>query len=97
MDILAVEPGHPRTLVFVEVRSHTTSRFGAPEESVDRRKVTRVYRAAGALRALGTLPDGRPLPRLPWRVDLLAVDERPRLARGIGGPTVRHVRALERS
>ncbi|MDQ3870771.1 MAG: YraN family protein, partial [Chloroflexota bacterium] len=69
IDILAVEPGPPATLVFVEVRSHTTGRFGTPEESVDRDKVRRLYRAAATLGRMGRLPGGAPLPRLPWRVD----------------------------
>jgi putative endonuclease len=94
IDLLCLDPGPPRTIVVVEVRSHATSRFGPPEESVDRRKVLRLYRAAGALRGLATLAGGQPLPRLPWRVDLLAVDAAPALARGVGGPVIRHVRGL---
>ena len=106
IDIVAVEPPQqdsqrdpahaPRaaTLVFVEVRTHTTSRFGAPEESIDRRKVGRLYRSAFALSRLGRLPDGTALPRGPWRVDVLGVDLRPRLTAGVGGPEVRHIRAV---
>ena len=82
------------TLVFVEVRSHTTSRFGLPEESVDRRKVARLYRSAQALLRLGRLPDGSRLPRLRWRVDLIAVDVQPALGEGVGGAAMRHVRGL---
>jgi Holliday junction resolvase-like predicted endonuclease len=94
IDLLCLDPGPPPTIVVVEVRSHATSRFGAPEESVDRRKVLRLFRGAAALRRLGTLPGGQPLPRLPWRIDLLAVDAAPALARGIGGPVIRHLRGL---
>lgn len=91
---MAIEPGPPATLVFVEVRSHSTSRFGSPEESVDRRKVSRLYRAAGTLRRAGRLPDGAPLPRLPSRIDLIAVDLGPHLAAGVGGPIIRHLAGL---
>jgi putative endonuclease len=77
LDIVAVEPGTGPsvggTLVFVEVRSARDGRFGAPEESVVGRKAARTYRAALALLRAGTLPDGRALPRLPWRVDVVAV------------------------
>jgi Holliday junction resolvase-like predicted endonuclease len=79
----------------VEVRSRSTSRFGTPEESVDRRKIARLYRAAASLRASGALPDGTPLPRLPWRVDLVALDDAPAIGPGAGGPSLRHIRAVE--
>lgn len=95
IDLVAVEPGPPDVLVFVEVRSHATSRFGAPEESVDRRKIARLYRAASTLGLGGTLPDGTRLPRLPWRIDLVAVDDAPSLGLGLGGPAIRHVRSVE--
>ncbi len=95
IDLLAVEPGTPGTLVVVEVRTRATGRFGTPEESVDGRKVGRLYRAAAALRAARALPDGTPLPALPWRVDLLAVDDAPAIGPGAGGPSIRHLRALE--
>lgn len=105
LDIVAVEPGPGPahgggTLVFVEVRSARDGRFGAPEESVVGRKAARTYRAALALLRLGALPDGRALPRLPWRVDVVAVT-------GLGadrldGPAgalprlrVRHVRGID--
>lgn len=101
IDVVAVEPadragaaGRGATLVFVEVRSHTTSRFGLPEESVDRRKVTRLYRSAQALIRIGRLPDGSRLPRLRWRVDLIAIDVRPALGEGLGGAAIRHVRGV---
>jgi putative endonuclease len=95
IDLLAVEPGPPRAIVVVEVRTRATSRFGTPEESVDRRKVARLYRAAAALRARGCLSDGTAIPSLTWRVDLLAVDDAPALGPDAGGVTFRHVRALE--
>ena len=60
LDIIGIEPGTPPCLVFVEVRSHTNSRFGSPEESVSAAKLARTYRAAFALLRLAQLPDGTP-------------------------------------
>jgi putative endonuclease len=80
IDILAIDPGPPAELVFVEVRSATSDRFGTPEERVDRDKVVHLYRASRAL----TSPHG-----LRRRVDLVVVDRR------TGTPRIRHLRALE--
>jgi putative endonuclease len=75
LDIVAVDPGPPATLVAVEVRSRTSDRFGSQEERLDGAKVRRLYRAMTALRTVAALPDGAPLPTgLAWRVDLVAVD-----------------------
>jgi Holliday junction resolvase-like predicted endonuclease len=94
IDLIAVEPGLPPTLVFVEVRSSRTDRFGTPEESVGERKLARVYRAAFVLLRERRLPDGRPLPPLRWRLDLVAVDEHPAIGPEAGGPVMRHVRGV---
>jgi putative endonuclease len=80
IDILAIDPGPPAELVFVEVRSATSDRFGAPEERVDREKVAHLYRASRALTANYGLRR---------RVDLVVVDHRS------GRSVVRHLRALE--
>jgi putative endonuclease len=87
IDLLCVDPGPPRTLVSVEVRSLRTSAFGAPEERVDRAKVGRLYRSLAALSASGDLDPG--LRQLPRRVDLVVVDRR------TGRAQVRHLRGLE--
>lgn len=87
IDIVAVEPVQPATLVVVEVRGLHSSLFGSPEERVDAGKVRRLYRAATALRQQGTL-DGIELP-VAWRVDLVIVDARESEVR------IRHLRALE--
>jgi putative endonuclease len=82
IDILAVDPGPPRELVCVEVRSAKSPAFGAPEERVDRLKVGRLYRSMSRLdRSVGH--------GLVRRVDLVVVDNR------AGKPTVRHLRRLE--
>ena len=94
MDLVAVDPGPPEFLVFVEVRSNVSGRFGAPEESVAGRKLRRTYRAALALLRAGSLPSGMPLPRGPWRVDVIAVEHGPALGRDLGGPMIRHLRGV---
>jgi len=87
IDILAIDPGPPSTLVLVEVRSLRTAAFGEPEERVDRAKVGRLYRALARLGSSFELADG--LGRLPRRVDLVVVDQRS------GRTEIRHLRTLE--
>jgi putative endonuclease len=94
VDIVALDPGPPATLVAVEVRSRSSARFGPPEASVDQAKVRHCYRAMGALRRAGRLADGTHLPPLPWRVDLVAVELDVALEAGIRRPRVRHLRAV---
>ena len=84
IDILAVDPGPPPTLVVVEVRSLRTAAFGAPEERVDRRKVGHLYRALGSLGSFLETEEG--VGRLPRRVDLVIVDRRS------GRAEIRHLR-----
>jgi len=74
IDLVAVDPGPPAALVIVEVRWRTGRDFGLPEETVDHRKRVRVRAAAFGLLECGTLPDGSPVPRLPLRFDLVAVE-----------------------
>jgi putative endonuclease len=79
LDLVAVDPGPPRTLVAVEVRWRAGRAFGLPEETVDHRKRARVRAAAYGLLERGALPDGSPLPRLPLRFDLVVVEPGDRL------------------
>ena len=94
LDLICVEPGPPPTLVFVEVRSRSSVRFGAPEETLDGAKIARTYRAAFALLRAGRLPDGSSLPPFRWRVDLVAVDARPVAGHEKDGVRVRHIRGV---
>jgi Holliday junction resolvase-like predicted endonuclease len=73
LDIVAVDPGPPATLVIVEVRWRRDRGFGLPEETVDWRKRRHLRRAAAALLERG-LPDGSALPPLPLRFDLVVVE-----------------------
>jgi putative endonuclease len=87
VDILAVDPGPPSTIVVVEVRSARSSKYGAPEDKVDRAKVARLYRALAELRKTeGLVTD---VMAYAVRVDLLVVDMRR------GFEEFRHLRALE--
>jgi putative endonuclease len=89
LDLVAVDPGPPRSLVIVEVRWRSSRGFGLPEETVDRRKRMHLRMAAYGLLDRGALPDGVALPRLPVRFDLIVVEP----TVGGGEPTVRHHRA----
>lgn len=89
LDVVAVDPGPPPALVVVEVRWRRTRGFGLAEETVDHRKRIRLHRAAYGLLDRGTLPDGRALPRLPLRFDLVVVEPGDRG----GEPRTRHHRA----
>lgn len=89
LDIVAVDPGPPAALVVVEVRRRGRRDFGLAEESLGYRKRAALRRAVGHLLELAMLPDGRPLPLLPLRVDLVAIDIGPD-----GRPSVRHHRGI---
>ena len=76
IDLVAVDPGPPgrARLVIVEVRMRRTRGFGLAEETVDYRKRRHLRDAAWTMVAAGTLPDGRPLPQLPLRFDIVVVE-----------------------
>ena len=63
LDILAQTPQPGSRLVIVEVRARSGPGFGSALESVDWRKVARLYRAALGLAGAGRVP----------RVDLMAL------------------------
>jgi putative endonuclease len=77
IDLIATDPGPPRTLVFVEVRWRASRDFGLAEQTVDHRKRRGLHEAAFTL-----LADGArrwDLPNLPIRFDLIAVEPGDRL------------------
>jgi uncharacterized protein (TIGR00252 family) len=89
LDILARDP--QAILAVVEVRGRSGPSFGSGVESVDARKVSRLYRAAAALRRAGHPAVGPgPLSR-PLRVDLVTLR---RDARGSWQVSA-HLRGLE--
>lgn len=92
LDLVTLDPGPPAAVVVVEVRWRARRDFGLPEETVDRRKRARIRRAILGLLAVRRLPDGRPLPRLPVRVDLVVLEPTPG---GGAGIAIRHLRAIE--
>ena len=73
LDLVAVDPGPPATLVIVEVRWRGRRDFGLPEETFDYRKRANLRAAVGRLLEDG-LPNGVPAPRLPIRIDLIVVE-----------------------
>ena len=89
LDLVAVDPGPPASLVVVEVRWRSSRGFGLPEETVDHRKRSPLRMAMYGLLDRGALPDGVRLPRLPVRFDLVVVEPG---ERG-GEPRMRHHRA----
>ncbi len=89
LDLVAVDPGPPRMLVVLEVRRRNRRDFGLAEETLDHRKRVALRRAIGGLMERGHLPDGRALPALPLRIDLVALD-----VDGNGRPSLRHHRAI---
>ena len=89
LDLVAVDPGPPATLVVIEVRWRRRREFGLAEETVDHRKRVRVRAAAYGLLDRGVLPDGSAIPHLPLRFDLVVVEPP-----ACGGPLrVRHHRS----
>ena len=75
LDLIAIDPGPPRSIVVVEVRRRGRRDFGLAEETVDWRKRRALRRAIAALRLAQRLPDGTILPDLGWRFDFVAVEE----------------------
>ena len=73
LDIVAIDPGPPRELVIVEVRSRSSRAFGLAEETLAFRKRLHLRIAIGRLLQDG-LPSRVPIPRLPLRVDLVVVE-----------------------
>ena len=74
IDLVAIDPGPPPALVIVEVRWRGDRDYGLPEDTVDHRKRVRVRAAAYGLLDRGTLPNGRLVPRLPLRFDLIVLE-----------------------
>jgi putative endonuclease len=70
IDLIAIDAGPPRTLVFVEVRWRARRDYGLPEETVGYAK--RAHLRAAAFRLLES--PASTLPRLPIRFDLIVVE-----------------------
>jgi len=96
LDIVALDPDAPGTLVIVEVRGTRTRRFGAPEESLDHRKLDRLHSASLALLRSGWWRDQGIHAGAPIRLDVVAVDLDPRIGPEAGGTRIRHFRGVTR-
>jgi Holliday junction resolvase-like predicted endonuclease len=90
LDLVAVDPTPVPALVVVEVRWRRRRDYGLGEETVDFRKRARLRRGAYGLLESGRLPDGRLVPVLPIRLDLVVVEP----GEGDGDVRVRHHRSL---
>jgi Holliday junction resolvase-like predicted endonuclease len=90
LDVVAIDPGPPRTLVIVEVRWRRSRAFGLAEETVDHRKRAHLRAAIGRLLGEG-MPGGVALPSLPLRVDLVVVEPGARAGEPL---RIRHHRAI---
>ncbi len=93
LDLIALDPDAPNTLVVVEVRGVRTGRFGPPELSVDRRKLGRVLVATWELLRSGWVEERR-LDVVRSRVDVVAVELGPMIGPHAGGPVIRHLRGV---
>ncbi len=77
LDLVAWTPAPERRLVVVEVRARSGDAFGSGLESVDARKVARLYRAVRALRRCGHPALGPGPLAHPVRVDLVVLRRAP--------------------
>jgi putative endonuclease len=68
LDLIAIDPGPPSTMVVVEVRWRARRDFGLAEETVDGRKRSRLRRAAWRWLEESAAPQG------PVRFDLVVVE-----------------------
>ena len=80
LDLVAERRG---MLVFVEVKTRHDAAFGTPEESVTPAKLEKLTRAIEAFR------HERGLERVPYRLDVVAVD-----MAGGGAPRIRHYESV---
>ena len=71
------------TLVFVEVKTRRSLRYGSPEESVTATKLKKLQRAGEWYRKARRFSD------LPYRLDVIAIEL------GDGEPVIRHHEAVE--
>jgi Holliday junction resolvase-like predicted endonuclease len=100
LDIVAIDPGPPATLVVVEVRWRRSRAFGLAEETIDHRKRAHLRAAIGRLLEEG-LPGAAWSRGVPLRVDLVVVEPATR-ARATASPAtatraavrIRHHRAI---
>ena len=74
LDLIAIDPGPPRTVVVVEVRFRARRDYGTAEETVGPAKMRRLREGALMVAGRVALPSGAAVPRLPLRVDLVAVE-----------------------
>ncbi len=89
VDIVALDPGPPSSIVLVEVRWRAKRDYGLAEETFDWRKRRHLRAAVGRLAEAGALPGGPPLEGRSLRVDLIVVEPASAPATGV---RIRHHR-----
>jgi putative endonuclease len=67
IDVVALEPDR-NELVFVEVKTRTSTAFGYPEETVDKRKLEKIYKTAQWFLFTNQYPDEQA-----WRIDVISI------------------------
>jgi len=89
IDLVALDPGPPASVVLVEVRWRARRDYGLAEETFDWRKRRHLRAAVGRLVEAGALPDGYPLAGHAMRVDLVVIEPAIAPAKGV---RIRHHR-----
>jgi len=70
IDLVALQDlGKEMVLVFVEVKTRTSGRFGYPEQAITRKKLDHL------LRAINDFQDNHPQYEYGWRIDVIAVQQ----------------------
>ena len=67
IDVIALEPTH-NELVFVEVKTRTSTAFGYPEEAVNKKKLQKIYKTAQWFLFTNQYPDEQT-----WRIDVISI------------------------
>ena len=68
IDLIALSPGDEKEIVFIEVKTRRSDRFGRPEEAVDHRKLKKIEKTA-----LFWLQENSKT-NMHWRIDVLSLE-----------------------
>jgi len=67
IDVIALEPDN-NELVFVEVKTRTSTAFGYPEETVNKKKLQKIYKTAQWFLFTNQYPG-----KQNWRIDVISI------------------------
>ena len=68
IDLIALSPADDKEIVFIEVKTRRSARYGTPEEAVDHRKLKKIEKTA-----LHWLQENRKT-NMHWRIDVLSLE-----------------------